>query len=120
MRAPAARRRKPPAAAVSALSRLYLSTPLTARSLHPNSFRAGGHHGEGVTHAGLTLHKPARWHVVTGKGFAAAMWFWVLYRFYHDHDTFLFGHAQHHEHELHAKAHAAEGGGEGGAHGGAH
>ena len=34
----------------------------------------GGHHGPGVTYEGLTLHKPARWHVIAGEGFAAAMW----------------------------------------------
>ncbi|KAL3593052.1 hypothetical protein D5086_011692 [Populus alba] len=40
---------------------------------------AGGH-GEGINYKGLTMHKPKRWHVVTGKGLCAVMWFWVLYR----------------------------------------
>jgi hypothetical protein len=40
---------------------------------------AGGH-GEGVSYKGLTMHKPKRWDVVTGKGPCAVMWFWVLYR----------------------------------------
>ncbi|KAK5845131.1 hypothetical protein PVK06_001285 [Gossypium arboreum] len=40
----------------------------------------GGGHGESTTYKGLTLHHPKRWHVVTGKGLCAVMWFWVLYR----------------------------------------
>ncbi|KAJ4702240.1 NADH dehydrogenase [ubiquinone] 1 beta subcomplex subunit 2-like, partial [Melia azedarach] len=40
----------------------------------------GADHGEGVTYKGMTLHKPKRWHTVTGKGLCAVMWFWVLYR----------------------------------------
>lgn len=37
--------------------------------------RAAGHgHHDGVTYEGLTLHKPARWHVVWGKGLAGLMW----------------------------------------------
>jgi hypothetical protein len=38
------------------------------------ALRAGGHGDHGVTHAGLTLHKPATWHTVTGKAFAGLMW----------------------------------------------
>lgn len=39
--------------------------------LHP----AGGHgHHDSVTHAGLTIHKPAKWHVYTGQAFAGLMW----------------------------------------------
>ena len=49
---------------------------------------AGGHHGEGVTYAGLTLHKPARWHVLCGEAFGGIMWFWILYRGYHDWNVF--------------------------------
>jgi hypothetical protein len=38
---------------------------------------AGGHgHGESVTYEGLTLHKPARWHVVLAETSCAIMW-WV-------------------------------------------
>ncbi|GAB2252089.1 hypothetical protein Droror1_Dr00004936 [Drosera rotundifolia] len=40
----------------------------------------GGHGGHGSTYKGMTLHAPKRWHVVTGKGMCALMWFWVLYR----------------------------------------
>ena len=40
----------------------------------------GGGHGGSTTYKGLTLHHPKRWHVVTGKGLCAVMWFWVLYR----------------------------------------
>jgi len=36
---------------------------------------AGGHgHHDSVTHAGLTIHKAAGWHVWTGKAFAGVMW----------------------------------------------
>eukprot|EP00884_Botryococcus_braunii_P017872 jgi/Botrbrau1/4769/Bobra.0137s0041.1 len=63
-------------------------------------FAAGGHgHGDSVTYAGLTMHKPARWHVVLSESFCGLMWFWIFYRFYHDYETFLFGHAYHFEHE---------------------
>jgi len=54
-----------------------------------------------VTHAGLTLHKPAAWHTVVGTGMSALMWFWVFYRAYHDGDTLLYGHAAHFEHAVH-------------------
>ncbi|XVE56256.1 hypothetical protein DITRI_Ditri03aG0223800 [Diplodiscus trichospermus] len=40
----------------------------------------GGGHGGSTTYKGLNLHHPKRWHVVTGKGLCAVMWFWVLYR----------------------------------------
>jgi hypothetical protein len=33
---------------------------------------AGGH-GEGVSYKGLTMHKPKRWDVVTGKGRARVL-----------------------------------------------
>ncbi|KAK9806653.1 hypothetical protein WJX73_004777 [Symbiochloris irregularis] len=68
---------------------------------------AGGHHGDhhNVTYEGLSLHKASSWHVNAAKGFGGLMWFWIFYRFYHDYDTFLFGHAPHFEHELHEEAH---------------
>lgn len=35
----------------------------------------GGHgHHDSVTHAGLTIHKAASWHVWTGQAFAGVMW----------------------------------------------
>ncbi|KAL4436925.1 hypothetical protein ABPG75_004064 [Micractinium tetrahymenae] len=69
-------------------------------------FAAGGHgHHESVTHAGLTIHKAASWHVWTGQAFAGVMWFWVFYRFYHDFDHFVYGPAAHLEHELHEHEH---------------
>ena len=40
---------------------------------------ADAHGGGGVTYAGLTLHKPARWHVLWGTGMSALMWC-VLFR----------------------------------------
>ncbi|KAL3641636.1 hypothetical protein CASFOL_012451 [Castilleja foliolosa] len=36
----------------------------------------GGAHGDGITYKGVTLHKPKRWHTVTGKGLCAVMWFY--------------------------------------------
>lgn len=35
----------------------------------------GGGHGEGTTYKGITVHAPKRWHVVTGKGLCAVMWY---------------------------------------------
>jgi hypothetical protein len=36
---------------------------------------AGGHgEHESVTHAGLSIHKAASWHVYTGQAFAGVMW----------------------------------------------
>ncbi|KAH7623830.1 hypothetical protein Ndes2526B_g01078 [Nannochloris sp. 'desiccata'] len=64
------------------------------------SYASGGGHHDSVTHAGVTIHKAAKWHVYTGEAMAGLMWFWIFYRFYNDYDTFLFGHAQHHELEI--------------------
>eukprot|EP00212_Chloropicon_laureae_P009513 CAMPEP_0197490498 /NCGR_PEP_ID=MMETSP1311-20131121/5034_1 /TAXON_ID=464262 /ORGANISM="Genus nov. species nov., Strain RCC856" /LENGTH=115 /DNA_ID=CAMNT_0043035025 /DNA_START=38 /DNA_END=385 /DNA_ORIENTATION=+ len=69
------------------------------------SFAAGG--GKGETFEGLTVHEASTWHKVLAQGFGGVMWFWILYRFRHDYETFLFGHAEHFEHEL---AHEKEGG----------
>ncbi|KAL3514842.1 hypothetical protein ACH5RR_027559 [Cinchona calisaya] len=41
---------------------------------------AGGGDGHSTTFKGFTMHQPKRWHVVTGKGMCALMWFWILYR----------------------------------------
>ncbi|GMH32507.1 hypothetical protein BSKO_00341 [Bryopsis sp. KO-2023] len=60
---------------------------------------AGGH-GEGVTYAGLTLHKPAKIYTFTAEFMGGLMWFWIFYRFYNDYDTFLFGHAVHFDKEI--------------------
>ncbi|KAG0462140.1 hypothetical protein HPP92_020616 [Vanilla planifolia] len=42
----------------------------------------GGHNGGsgGTTYKRYTIYPPKRWHVVTGKGLCAIMWFWVFYR----------------------------------------
>ncbi|EFN55732.1 hypothetical protein CHLNCDRAFT_57885 [Chlorella variabilis] len=74
-------------------------------------FAAGGHgHHDSVTHEGLTIHKAASWHKYTGQGFAGLMWFWVLYRFYHDFDHFVYGPAAHLEHEIaHEEEHGSHG-----------
>lgn len=70
---------------------------------------ASGHGAhDSVTYEGLTLHKPARWQVMTGKGLAGLMWFWIFYRLYNDFDHFVYGPAAHLEHELHEEAHQKE------------
>ncbi|MFQ6639431.1 hypothetical protein Gotur_016772 [Gossypium turneri] len=51
----------------------------------------GGGHGGSTTYKGVTLHHPKRWHVVTGKGLCAVMWFWVLYRAKQDGPVVLVG-----------------------------
>ena len=33
-----------------------------------------GHHGPGVTYAGLTLHAPSVWHTAVGDGMCGLMW----------------------------------------------
>ncbi|KAF5739307.1 hypothetical protein HS088_TW12G00510 [Tripterygium wilfordii] len=35
---------------------------------------AGGHHGEGITYKGLTLHQPKRWHTVLDPLQGQARW----------------------------------------------
>ena len=105
-----------------------LCCPLRSACRGPDASAAGGHHGEGVTYAGLTMHKPGRWHVIGGEAMAGLMWFWILYRGYHDWNTFAvrrllpasrclslprltacclaqFGHAAHFEHSLHEEEH---------------
>ena len=57
--------------------------------------------GGGVTHEGVTLHDASFAHKALGSGFGAVMWFWVFYRFYHDGDVLLYGHAPHFEHDDH-------------------
>lgn len=73
--------------------------PAQQQLQHLRGFASG--HGHGVTYEGLTLHPPARWHVMWGTGMCALMWFWVMYRAYYDGDAFLHGHAVHFEHDDH-------------------
>jgi NADH dehydrogenase (ubiquinone) 1 beta subcomplex subunit 2 len=61
--------------------------------------------GGGVTHEGVTLHDASFAHKALGSGFGAVMWFWVFYRFYHDGDVLLYGHAPHFEHDDHDDDH---------------
>ncbi|GAB4823013.1 hypothetical protein N2152v2_010059 [Parachlorella kessleri] len=93
-----------------------LSRAANQGSRQTRNFASDHGHHEGVSYQGLTLHKPATWHVVVGKGLAATMWFWVLYRFYHDFDHFVYGPAAHMEHELHEEEHHSEEGGQGHGH----
>lgn len=39
---------------------------------------AGGGHGS-TTYKGMTMHHPKRWHVVTGKGLCAVMWYVIMH-----------------------------------------
>lgn len=64
---------------------------------HHRSFASDS--ANSVTYDGLTIHKPARWHVLTGRGMCSIMWFWIMYRAYYDGEAFLYGHAVHFEHD---------------------
>lgn len=70
-----------------------------ALTSHSRGYASGG--GEEVVHEGLKLHATGGWHKMVGTTMSSVMWFWVFYRLYHDYEGFLFGHAQHFEHELH-------------------
>lgn len=50
--------------------------PTTAACCGPGAVTTSGGHGhhDSVTHAGLTIHKAASWHVWTGQAFAGVMW----------------------------------------------
>merc|ERR1712216_525761 len=86
---------------------LQASKPL-AQAAASSSFRRTFASGtKGHTYEGVTVHEASNWHKILSQGFGGVMWFWIFYRFRHDYDTFLFGHAQHFEHEL---AHEKEGG----------
>lgn len=39
---------------------------------------AGGGHHDSVTHAGVTIHKAAKWHVYTGEAMAGLMWYVIV------------------------------------------
>ena len=60
-----------------------------------------------MTHEGVTLQRRVAWRTIAlGRARASAvMWFWVFYRFYHDGDVLLYGHAPHFEHDDHDDEH---------------
>ncbi|CAL6291747.1 unnamed protein product [Bathycoccus prasinos] len=60
---------------------------------------AGGEGG--VTHEGLTIHPAAPVHKILGTAMGGLMWFWVMYRFYHDGETLIYGHEPHFLHDDH-------------------
>eukprot|EP00193_Tetraselmis_chui_P003457 CAMPEP_0177768914 /NCGR_PEP_ID=MMETSP0491_2-20121128/10003_1 /TAXON_ID=63592 /ORGANISM="Tetraselmis chuii, Strain PLY429" /LENGTH=134 /DNA_ID=CAMNT_0019285809 /DNA_START=82 /DNA_END=486 /DNA_ORIENTATION=- len=93
--------------AASSSSSLLAGTRGPAGSLLPVAARgmAGGAHGEAVTYAGMTLHKPASWQKTTGTVMASIMWFWVFVRFYHDWDLLFFGPEIHLKHDDHDEEH---------------
>jgi hypothetical protein len=62
--------------------------------------RAAGGEG-GVTHEGLTIHPAAPVHKILGTAMGGLMWFWVMYRFYHDGETLIYGHEPHFLHDDH-------------------
>ncbi|QDZ22042.1 hypothetical protein HOP50_06g45840 [Chloropicon primus] len=68
------------------------------------SYAAGG---KGETFEGVTIHHASNWHKFGAQAFGGVMWFWIFYRLRNDFDTFMFGHAQHFEHEM---EHEKEGG----------
>lgn len=53
----------------------------------------------GVTHEGLTIHPAAPVHKILGTAMGGLMWFWVMYRFYHDGETLIYGHEPHFLHD---------------------
>lgn len=83
-----------------ALLRTTRTADCAERSLFQTQHRgfASGS-GNSVTYEGLTIQKPARWHVLTGRGMCSIMWFWIMYRAYYDGEAFLYGHAVHFEHD---------------------
>ncbi len=62
--------------------------------------RAAGGEG-GVTHEGLTIHPASPVHKFLGTAMGGLMWFWVMYRFYHDGETLIYGHEPHFLHDDH-------------------
>eukprot|EP00898_Chlorokybus_atmophyticus_P000695 jgi/Chlat1/1626/Chrsp127S01944 len=73
---------------------------------------AGGHHGPGVTYAGLTLHAPKTWHTRVATAMGAMTWFWIFYRFKQDGAVLMGKHPWeahgHHDHHDHAHGHAQQ------------
>ena len=72
---------------VSKIRRLS-ATKSYLRSLAPvdhtrgrGEWKMAGGHGEGINYKGLIVHKPKRWHTVTGKGLCAVMWLVVILHF---------------------------------------
>ena len=68
-----------------------------------NDARRGGTRGTGAPRNPL----------LTPGSFFPALRFWIFYRFYHDGDVLLYGHAPHFEHD---EGHSEEGGAAGGGH----
>ena len=54
-----------------------------------------------MTHEGLTIHPAAPVHKILGTAMGGLMWFWVMYRFYHDGETLICGHEPHFLHDDH-------------------
>ena len=54
-----------------------------------------------MTHEGLTIHPAAPVHKILGTAMGGLMWFWVMYRFYHDGETLIYGHEPHFLHDDH-------------------
>jgi len=73
---------------------------LFSLSLSNLNERAAGGEG-GVTHEGLTIHPAAPVHKILGTAMGGLMWFWVMYRFYHDGETLIYGHEPHFLHDDH-------------------
>ena len=82
--------------------RRLLSLSLSNALLSDKSFVLCSAGGEGgVTHEGLTIHPAAPVHKILGTAMGGLMWFWVMYRFYHDGETLIYGHEPHFLHDDH-------------------
>ena len=82
--------------------RRLLSLSLSNALLSDESFVLCSAGGEGgVTHEGLTIHPAAPVHKILGTAMGGLMWFWVMYRFYHDGETLIYGHEPHFLHDDH-------------------
>ncbi|KAM6167585.1 NADH dehydrogenase [ubiquinone] 1 beta subcomplex subunit 2, mitochondrial isoform 1-T2 [Erethizon dorsatum] len=81
---------------MSALTRLVPFARVGGRLFRGCCARAAG--GGGVRHAGGGAHarpryrecpQPTRYEVIRAEVLSAAMWFWILWRFWHDSDAVL-------------------------------
>jgi hypothetical protein len=81
---------------------VFFSLSLSNALLSDESFVLCSAGGEGgVTHEGLTIHPAAPVHKILGTAMGGLMWFWVMYRFYHDGETLIYGHEPHFLHDDH-------------------
>ncbi|WZN63627.1 hypothetical protein HKI87_08g51760 [Chloropicon roscoffensis] len=75
-------------------------TPASLRTAATTTRSYASSGGKSETFEGVTIHHASTWHKTLAHGFGGVMWFWIFYRLRNDFDTFIFGHAQHFEHEM--------------------